>query len=124
MGLSDTELEGFRQHGEQLRRRAFASVGYGLPGGTTLRLDLGYVHSEENLPGALTQTGDGPEPAPAQPGPRAISRKGATTTTRRGALTIRTPLGDNQALEWSTQLNYQDLNHPLSFAVIDDTTYS
>ena len=55
VGLSDTELDGFRQHGEQLRRRAFASFGYRLPGGTTVRLDLGYVRSEENLPGALTQ---------------------------------------------------------------------
>ena len=29
-------------------------------------------------------------------------------------LTLRTPLGDNQVFEWSTQLNYQDLDHPLS----------
>ena len=42
----------------------------------------------------------------------------------RGALTVRTPLGENQVLEWFTQLNYQDLDHPLSFAIIDDTTYS
>ena len=42
----------------------------------------------------------------------------------RGALTARTPIGDNQVLEWSTQLNYQDLDHPLPFAIIDDTTYS
>ena len=42
----------------------------------------------------------------------------------RGAFTVRTPLADNQALEWATQLNYQDLDHPLSFAVIDDTTYA
>ena len=27
-------------------------------------------------------------------------------------------------LEWYTQLNYQDMDHPLSFAIIDDTTYS
>jgi hypothetical protein len=38
--------------------------------------------------------------------------------------TARTPIGDNQVLEWSTQLNYQDLDHPLPFAIIDDTTYS
>ena len=42
----------------------------------------------------------------------------------RGALTLRTPLTDTQALEWATQLNYQDLDHPLSFAVIDQTTYA
>ena len=37
---------------------------------------------------------------------------------------MRTPLGDGQFLEGKVQLNYQDLDHPLSFAVIDQTTYS
>ena len=43
VGLSDTEVNGFRQHGDQIRRRAYASLGYRLAGGTTVRLDLGYV---------------------------------------------------------------------------------
>src|SRR5258705_1619790 len=42
----------------------------------------------------------------------------------RGALTVRTPLSENQVLEWSTQLTYQDMDNPLSFAIIDDTPYS
>ena len=42
----------------------------------------------------------------------------------RGGLTLRTPLGEAQTLEWKTQLDYQDLDHPLSFAVIDQTTYN
>ena len=42
----------------------------------------------------------------------------------RGGLTLRTPLAANQVLEWKTQLDYQDLDHPLSFAVIDQTTYN
>src|SRR5882724_5272238 len=84
---SDTELQGYRDHGEQTRRRVYATGGYELPGGTTARLDFNYVYT-------------------------------------RGALTLRTPIGTGQALEWSTQLNYQDLDHPLAFAVIDQTTYS
>src|SRR5580765_4693286 len=123
VGLSDTELDGYRQHGEQLRRRAYASFGYRLPGGTTVRLDLGYVRSEENLPGALTQQEMDRNPRQRNP-VNAPFKEGRDYDYTRGALTIRTPLGDNQALEWYTQLNYQDLNHPLSFAVINDTTYS
>ena len=42
----------------------------------------------------------------------------------RGALTLRVPLTESQTFEWATQLNYQDLDHPLAFAIIDNTTYS
>jgi iron complex outermembrane recepter protein len=123
VGLSDTELDGFRQHGEQVRRRAFASFGYRLAGGTTVRLDLGYVRSEENLPGALTQQEMDRNPRQRNP-VNAPFKEGRDYDYTRGALTVRTPLGENQVLEWYTQLNYRDLNHPLSFAVINDTTYS
>jgi hypothetical protein len=41
----------------------------------------------------------------------------------RGALTLRTPLGDNRVFS-GRPTQHQDLDHPLSFAVIDDTTYS
>jgi iron complex outermembrane receptor protein len=123
VGLSDTELNGYRQHGDQIRRRAFASLGYRLAGGTTIRLDLGYVQSEENLPGALTEQEMDRNPRQRNPAASAFSEERNYDYTR-AALTVRTPLGENQALEWFTQLNYQDMDHPLSFAVIDDTTYS
>jgi len=123
VGLSDTELNGYRQHGDQIRRRAHASVGYRLAGGTTVRLDLGYVQNEENLPGALTQQEMDRDPIRRNPAGSAFSEERNYDYTR-GALTVRTPLGDNQVLEWFTQLNYQDMDHPLSFAIIDNTTYS
>ncbi len=34
------------------------------------------------------------------------------------------PLGEAQMLEWYTQLKYQYLDHPLSFAVINQNTYN
>src|SRR4029450_1380310 len=45
--FSDTELQGYRDHSQQTRYRAFGSAGYVLPGGTTLRFDLGFTHNEE-----------------------------------------------------------------------------
>jgi iron complex outermembrane receptor protein len=123
IGLTDTELENFRQHAEQMRRRAYGTVGYSLAGGTTLRFDLGFTDSHENLPGSLTQRELDTNPKQADPSFRATN-SGRDYTYTRGAFTLRTPLAENQVLEWATQLNYQDLDHPLPFAVIDDTTYS
>ncbi len=123
LGLSDTELEGFRDHAEQIRRRAYGTVGYRLPGGTTLRFDLGFTASNERLPGALTKQELDRDPSKANPTSVAF-REARNYDYTRGAFTLRTPLTDTMTLEWATQLNYQDLDHPLSFAVIDDTTYS
>ncbi|MGH7319005.1 MAG: hypothetical protein ACRELA_05180, partial [Candidatus Rokuibacteriota bacterium] len=41
-----------------------------------------------------------------------------------GAFTFRLPLTADQQLVSLTQLNYQDLFHPLAFAIIDQTLYN
>ena len=123
LGLTDTELEGYRDHSEQVRRRAYSTFGYRLPGGTTLRLDLAYVRNEENLPGALTQQELDSDPTKADPA-NVATRAARNYDYTRGALTLRVPLTESQTFEWATQLNYQDLDHPLAFAIIDNTTYA
>ena len=121
--FTDTELDGYRDHSEQVRRRAYATFGYAAPGGTTIRLDLGYTHSEEELPGSLTLQEF--KANPRQQDPTVVQfRQERNYEYGRGGLTLRTPLGETQVLEWKTQLDYQDLDHPLSFAVIDQTTYN
>ena len=121
--FADTELDGYRDHSEQVRRRAYFTIGYAAPGGTTVRLDLGYTHSEEELPGALTLQEF--KSNPRQQDPTAVQfRQERNYEYGRGGLTLRTPLGEFQTLEWKTQLDYQDLDHPLSFAVIDQTTFN
>src|SRR5882724_12009951 len=121
--FADTELDGYRDHSEQVRRRAYATFGYALPGGTTVRLDLGYTHSEEELPGSLTLQEF--RNKPRQQDPSFVQfRQERNYEYCRGGLTLRTPLGETQVLEWKTQLDYQDLDHPLSFAVIDQTTFN
>src|SRR4030095_5965771 len=52
--FSDTELQGYREHSEQTRYRAFGTAGYTFSGRTTLRFDRVFVHNREQLPGALT----------------------------------------------------------------------
>jgi iron complex outermembrane receptor protein len=125
LGLTDVELDGYREHSDQLRRRVYSSWGYRLPGGTTVRFDLNYVRSQEKLPGALTPEELRRTPRMADPANLDLRMAAARNYDyTRGALTVRIPLSETQTLEWATQLNYQDLHHPLSFAVIDDTTYA
>jgi iron complex outermembrane receptor protein len=123
-GFSDVELQGYRVHAEQTRRRAFGTVGYRLSSGTTLRLDLTYVNNQEQLPGALTPQQFKQNPQQRNPA-ATFANEARNYDYARGALTVRVPIGGDQAVEWSTQLNYQDLDHPLAFAVISQPeTYS
>src|SRR4030095_15252525 len=123
LGATDTELDGFRDHSDQVRRRFYGNIGYRFSGGATLRFDLSLVRSEENLPGALTQ--QELDTNPRKPAPATVATRAARNYDYvRGGLTFRVPLTEHQTLEWATQLNYQDLDHPLPFAVIDDTTYA
>jgi iron complex outermembrane recepter protein len=123
LGATDTELNGFRDHSDQVRRRFYSTFGYQFSGGATLRFDLSFVRSEETLPGALTKQEFDTDPRKADPA-FVATRAARDYDYTRGALTFRVPLTESQTLEWGTQLNYQDLDHPLPFAIIDDTTYS
>jgi iron complex outermembrane receptor protein len=123
VGLTHTSQDGYRDHSELTRRRAYTSFGYRLAGGTTLRLDLNYVRSDQNLPGALTR--EEFKRDPKQRNPNNVAAKEARDSDYyRGAFTASVPLSDTQTLDWFTQLNYQYLEHPLSFAVINQNTYN
>src|SRR6266705_5524159 len=123
LGLTDTELQGYREHSEQIRRRVYSTYGYRLDGGTTLRLDVSYVRNEENLPGSLTRQEFESNPRQRNPD-AAFAEEARNYDYTRVAFTVRTPLTTTQALEAATQFNFQNLNHPLSFAIIDDVTYT
>ncbi len=123
VGLTHTEQDGYRAHSELLRRRAYSSFGYRLAGGTTLRLDLNYVRSDQDLPGTLTR--EEFKRNPRRRNPFAVNADEARNFDyTRAAFTASIPLTETQMLEWFTQTNYQYLDHPLSFAVINQTTYN
>jgi iron complex outermembrane recepter protein len=121
VGFTDTRLNGYREHSEQSRNRVYSTYGYQLPGGTTMRLDVAYARNEENLPGSLTLQEFKSNPRQRNPA-AAFADEARNYDYLRTAFTIRTPLSEAQALEWALQYNYQDLDHPLSFAIIDDVT--
>jgi len=121
VGFADTRLSGYREHSEQSRDRVYSTYGYQLAGGTTLRLDVSYVRNEENLPGSLTLAEFKSNPRQRNPN-SAFADEARNYDYLRTAFTVRTPLSEAKALEWALQYNYQDLDHPLSFAIIDDIT--
>ena len=122
-GFSAMGLEGYRDHAQQQRYRLNTSTGWDFGGGMTTRLDLGWVKSLENLPGSLTR--DQFEANPRQRNPAAaFANEQRNFTYPNGAFAFRFPLAPDQELVSLTQLNYQDLHHPLAFAIIDQTTYN
>jgi iron complex outermembrane recepter protein len=121
VGFADTRLNGYREHSEQTRQRVYSTYGYQLPGGTTMRLDVTYVRSEENLPGSLTLAEFKTDPRQRNPN-AAFADEARDYDYLRTAFTVCTPLSEAQALEWAFQYNHQDLDHPLSFAIIDNVT--
>ena len=123
-GLSDTEvLDAYRKHARQSRRRAYGSFGYETDGGTSYRLDVTYVRNEEKLPGSLTFQEFKDNPRQANPA-SVLFDEGRFYDYYRIAFSVRTPIGTDQALEFLTQFNIQNMDHPLSFAVIDNDTYN
>lgn len=123
-GLSDTEiLDPFRKHARQSRRRAYGSFGYETDGGTSYRLDVTYVRNEEKLPGSLTFQEFKDNPRQANPS-SVLFDEGRFYDYYRLAFSVRTPIATDQAIEFLTQFNIQNMDHPLSFAVIDNDTFN
>jgi iron complex outermembrane receptor protein len=119
--MSHTQGNGYRDHADQQRERFMASLGRDLEGGASLRLDLHYVHNKEQLPGALTRAEYHEDARAADPASEAQDAA-RNFDFGRGALLLRVPLSETRLLEWSGQLHYQDLYHPLPFAIIDNQT--
>lgn len=123
VGLADTELHGYRSHSQQVRRRAYSNVGWDLGEHGSLRLDFIYANVKETLPGPLTRQQFEADPTQANP---EYAAQGAERNYNFffPALTWRRPIGDAQLVEWLAQFSYQDLDHPLPFAIIDDRTFN
>lgn len=122
VGLTNTNQDGYRDHSDLTRRRAYSSFGYRLAGGTTLRLDLNYVRSDQNIPGALTRAEFRRDPRQRNP-ENVAADEARNFDYTRGAFTMSMPISETQSLDWFTQANYQYLDHPLSFAIINQNTY-
>lgn len=118
---SYTAQDGWRENAKQHRERAYASVGHRFGGGASARLDLNYVHNNQDIPGPLSLAAFEDDPQAANP-EYALQRAARDYDWGRSALTARLPLSETTLLEWQGQFNHQDLWHPLPFAIIDNET--
>jgi iron complex outermembrane recepter protein len=123
LGLSDTELSGYREHSNAVQRRAFLSLGYLAQNGMTIRFDANYMHDDEKLPGELTLAQL--ESNPRQANPESLSyREWRRYDFLRSGLTITKPIGEDQLLELYGQFIWHDLDHTPIYAFLQGSTYN
>jgi iron complex outermembrane receptor protein len=119
--FSHSQNDGFREHAEGDRQRLYGSFGRDLAGGSSLRFDLNLVRNRAELPGALTPAEFQSDPSQADPA--SVAQDAARDYEyARGALLYHRRLSETRTLEALGQFNYQDLWHPLPFAIIDNET--
>jgi iron complex outermembrane recepter protein len=123
LGLSDTELGGFRDHSIQAQRRMFATVGYTSANATTVRLDASYMSDSEDLPGELTRDELLTDPTQADPS-YVASRAARKYDFLRTGLTMAKPLGEDRMIETYLQFFWHDYENPLPYAVVEGSTYN
>lgn len=123
LGLSDTELGGFRDHSIQAQRRMFATVGYTDTETAIVRLDATYLSDSEDLPGELTRDQLLTDPTQADPS-YVASRAARKYDFLRTGLTMAKPLGEDQMLEAYLQFFWHDYENPLPYAVVEGSTYN
>ena len=118
-GFTDTRTDGYRDHSETNQQRYFTNLGYQFSGGTTVRFDLAYVRNMQELPGSLTLAEFKQNSRQRNTNPFTFNADERHDYGYvRNGVTVRTPLSATQAIEWSANYNYTDLEHPLNFAVI------
>ncbi len=123
LGLSDTELGGYREHDIQAQRRLVASLGYTNPSVVTARLDLSYLNDSEDLPGELTRSELIDNPTLADPSYVSAQAKRSFNYVR-SSMTVSKPIGEDQMIEGFAQFYWHGYNNPLPFAIVEGSTYA
>jgi iron complex outermembrane receptor protein len=118
--VSDTEIEGYREHSRQGRQRLYGNLGWRLSDATKVRFDLTYVNAAEQLPGALTRQEFLTNPRQADPN-NVLNNWGRYQNAVRLAADLTHRLGDRQELEFIAYGLYRELWHPI-FQVLDQDT--
>ncbi len=116
--MSDTQIDGYRDHSAQERTRVFSNLGYRLDEKTDLTVDLMYADVSENLPGSLTREEmlSNPRQADSENVEQDWGR--FYDYVRVGAAVTR-ELGEGSRLQITASTQYRDMVHPI-FQVLDN----
>jgi iron complex outermembrane recepter protein len=116
--LSETEIDGYRDHSAQGRTRAFSNLGYRLDDKTDFSFDLMYADVSENLPGSLTKEEMLSNPRQADRENVAQDWGRVYDYVRVGAGVTR-EIGEGSRLQIAVSGQYRDMLHPI-FQVLDN----
>jgi iron complex outermembrane receptor protein len=117
LSFSDTEMDGYREHSEQSRRRLFGNFGWQFSDTTRLKMDLVYANVSETLPGSLTREEFLNDPR--QPDPNNVQGNwGRDYDYVRNAVWLTQQLNANHQLEFVLYGQYRNMVHPI-FQILD-----
>ena len=117
LSFSDTEIDGYRDHSEQGRRRLFGNFGWKLSDSTRLKMDIVYANVSETLPGSLTREEFLSNPRQADPN-NVQGDWGRDYDYARTAIWLTQQLNSNHQIEFVLYGQYRDMVHPI-FQILD-----
>jgi iron complex outermembrane receptor protein len=117
LSFSDTEMDGYRDHSEQSRRRLFGNFGWKLSDSTRLKMDIVYANVSETLPGSLTREQFLSDPRQADPN-NVQGDWGRDYDYARTAMWLTQQLNANHQIEFVLYGQYRDMVHPI-FQILD-----
>lgn len=120
VGVSDAELDGYREHGGQGRRRLFGNFTFKPDEDTDIYADVVFANFAEYYPGALTFSELGNDPR------QAVSEYVTNNWSRfanyyRGAVGVKRRIGNRHEISFNGSVQYRDLIHPI-FQWLDQDT--
>ncbi len=121
LGVSDSELDGYREHGAQGRRRLFGNFTYAYDENTDFFADVMFANFAENYPGSLTYAEFKADPRQANP-EDVSANWGRFANYYRGAFGMKKRIGRHE-LSFNASAQYRDLIHPI-FNFLDQDTRS
>ncbi len=111
--------DGYRDHSREKREGIYGNTGWQFAGGSETRLYAGYLDSDQDLPGALTE-----EQFKSDPDQSSGKAQGGNyqknVNSWRVANRTHWSLGDNSSLEFGLSWEEQSLYHPIVDKVLVD----
>lgn len=123
VGVSDSELDGYREHGAQGRRRLFGNFTFKYDESTDFFADVMFANFAENYPGSLTYNEFKTDPRQANP-EDVSGNWGRFANYYRGAFGMNKRIGTRHEISFNGSAQYRDLIHPIfNFLDQDTRTY-
>lgn len=120
LAVSDVELNGYREHSAQGRRRLFSNFTFKYDNNTDLYGDLMFANFAENYPGSLTY--EEYKTDPRQANPEDVSANwGRFANYYRGAVGMKKRVSSRHEFSFNVSAQYRDLIHPI-FNFLDQDT--